>query len=97
MLHSLDNASRIGGDGQSGHLPPRDMALVCLGAVDTGALEHAAFGAAVAIPLSETLEDVHGGVLPRGVLAHSDLCDLRLVGDLRRNIHLCGAGVMSPA
>ena len=50
------------------------MGLVCLGAVNPVPLEHAAFGASIAIPLPETLEEVHGGMLPRGVLAHSDLC-----------------------
>ena len=66
--------SRTGGDGQSGHLLPRNMGLVCLGAVHPVPLEHAAFGASIAIPLPETLEEVHSGMLRRGVLAHSDLC-----------------------
>ena len=50
------------------------MALVGLGAVDAGSLEHVAFGASIGIPLPETLEDVHGDMLPGGVLAHSNLC-----------------------
>ena len=50
------------------------MALVCLGAVHPVPLEHAAFGASIALPLPETLEEVHSGMLRRGVLAHSDLC-----------------------
>ena len=50
------------------------MGLVCLGAVYSVPLEHAAFGASIALPLPETLEEVHSGMLRRGVLAHSDLC-----------------------
>ena len=42
-------------------------------AVHSVPLEHAAFGASIAIPLPETLEEVHSGMLRRGVLAHSDL------------------------
>ena len=64
------------GDGQHGHLSPRDMALVGLGAVDTGPLEHAAFGASIGIPLPETLEDIHCCRLPRGVRTPSDLAGL---------------------
>jgi hypothetical protein len=64
------------GDGQSGHLPPRDMALVGLGAVDTRPLQHAAFGASIAIPLPETLEDVHRCMLLRGVRTPNALAEL---------------------
>ena len=49
------------------------MGLVCLGAVHPGPLEHAAFDASIAIPVPETLEEVHSSMLRRGVLAHSDL------------------------
>ena len=66
--------SRTGGDGQSGHLLPRHMGLVCLGAIHPVPLEHAAFGASIAMPLPETLEEVHDDVLPRGVLMPSALC-----------------------
>src|SRR5215831_15353282 len=74
LLLPASHGLRIGGDGQSGHCPPRDMGLVGLGAVHTGSLEQAAFDAPIAIPLPETLEDVHEDVLPRGVFMHSDLC-----------------------
>ena len=50
------------------------MALVGLGAVNARPLKHAAFDASIAIPLPKTLEEVHGGMLRRGVLAHNDLC-----------------------
>ena len=53
------------------------MALVGLGAVDAGSLEHATFSASIVIPLPETLENVHGDMLPEGVLAHSDLYLMR--------------------
>ena len=49
------------------------MGLVCLGAVDTVPLEHATFGASITIPLPEALQEVHRGLLPRGVLTHRDL------------------------
>ena len=68
------HGSRIGGDGQRGHLPPRNMALVGLSAVDARPFEHMVFGASIGIPLPETLEEVHSDVLLRGVLTHSDLC-----------------------
>jgi hypothetical protein len=53
------------------------MALVGLGPVDTGSLEHVVFGASIVIPLPETLEEVHSGILPRGVRVHSGLYLMR--------------------
>ncbi len=71
------------GDGQSGYLPPRDMTLVCLGAVDTVPLEHVVFGASIAIPLPETLQKVHRCMLPRGVLTHNALSVAEIIHPTR--------------
>ena len=97
LARSVLNAShglRISGDGQRGHLPPRNMALVGLGAVDARPPEQVMFGASIGIPLPETLEEMHSDMLRGGVLAHRDLC---LGCDLKRNIHPGGADVMTPA